>query len=114
MAKVVKENSKTICLFQIYGRPDPHGYTYELRHEITETIPIPEEPREVKDTQGTHVIYRDETELVKNGSEGYKVQSYLVTRDSAGNVVSEEAFNTSTYSAQPHTLYVGVSRREDS
>ncbi|MED9958505.1 MAG: VanW family protein [Christensenellales bacterium] len=114
VAKVVKENSKTICLFQIYGRPDPHGYTYELRHEITETIPIPEEPREVKDTQGTHVIYRDETELVKNGSEGYKVQSYLVTRDSAGNVVSEEAFNTSTYSAQPHTLYVGVSRREDS
>ena len=82
--QVVKENSKTICLFQIYGRPDPHGYTYELA------------PRDYRDHPHSRGTARGEgyaghpRDLSRrdgageNGSEGYKVQSYLVTRDSAG------------------------------
>ena len=101
---------KKTCVFQIYGRPDPNGYTYSLRHETLEEIPIPE-PIVEKDRKAEYVVYTDQTHEVSKGAVGHKVKTYLVTKDAHGNFVSEKELYVDTYKAQAPKVYVGVTPR---
>lgn len=106
-----KGNQK--CVFEIYGRPNPNGYTYSLRHETIEEIPIPEPVYET-DKTGEHVTYRDEQYQLTKGAVGYKVRTYLVTRDSSGAVIDDKELYTDTYKAQAPKVLVGANKRPES
>lgn len=111
VARLETRSSGKYCIFQIYGRPEPNNYTYSLRHETVEEIPIPE-TTPIPDRKAEYVVYQDQTHIVSKGSVGHKVRTYLVTRDSAGAVVSEKELYVDTYKAQAPVVYVGVSTRE--
>lgn len=110
VARVVTSGGSQICQFQIYGRPIPNDYKYSLRHEKIEEIPIPS-PTKVPDWKQEHVRYVDQSKEVAKGSVGYKVRTYLVTKDSSGHVVEEKEISLDTYKAVPPTVYVGVEKR---
>ncbi len=113
VAKLVVDGRDKYCTVEIYGRPEPNGYTYGLRHEIVEEIPIPK-PTYIPDRDGQYVKYTDQEEEVFKGAVGNKVRTFLVVRDSSGALVREDqALYTDTYSAQAPRIYVGTSKRED-
>lgn len=99
------------CVVQIYGRPEPNNYTYELAHETLSELPIPE-PTYVKDRDQTYVTYKDQEHIVSKGAIGYVVRTYLVVRDQNGSEISRKELYTDTYSAQKPIIYVGVTSRE--
>ncbi len=107
---IARSNGKT-CTFEIYGRPDPNGYSYKLRHETIEEIPIPEKPTKKNDTEAKYVVYTDQTKIEK-GAVGYKVRTYLVTTDANGNFVSEKELYVDTYKPISNKEYVGVTPRQ--
>ncbi|WP_102410060.1 VanW family protein [Beduinella massiliensis] len=99
------------CVFRIYGRPDPNGYTYKLETEVAETLPIPE-PEYREDKEQKYVVYVDEEPYVyKKGEEGYKVNAYLVTYQN-GNPISREYRYQDTYKAVKPIYYVGTQYRD--
>lgn len=101
--------AKNACVVQIYGRPDPDGNTYRLRHELIETIPIPS-PTKVPDYNETYVKYIGEEQQVTDGQEGYVVRTYLDTIAPNGNVIEYKELYVDTYKAQPPKIYTGVNR----
>ena len=110
VARVETSGKTKRCLFQFYGRPDPDGYTYSLESETIEVIPIPE-TTPIPDKKAEYVVYTDQTKEVSKGSEGYKVTTYLVTRDANGNVIATKELYTDTYKATAAKVYVGVTER---
>lgn len=118
-AGVEARGNAKYCVFIIYGRPDPNGYRYNLEGRIVETLPIPEPTmKNDKDEDGDGLgdkyglIYLDETKVESEGREGYKVDTYLITRDKDGNLVSEEYRYTDTFKAIAPVWYVGVTSRD--
>lgn len=112
MARVESGKKGKSVVFEIYGRPEPNGYSYKLRHETIEVIPIPE-PEYKKDTDQEHVTYVDEEKMVSNGEEGAVVRTFLVVNDSYGNFVSEKLLYTDTFKAQAPKIYVGTLQRPE-
>ncbi len=110
VARVVTSGNTKTCLFQVYGRPDPYGYTYELVHETVEVIPEPE-VTPIPDRKAEYVIYTDQTKMTSKGHEGYVIRTYLITRSSNGTIINKEELYTDTYKAVPATVYVGVTPR---
>ena len=111
-------NSK-YCVFIIYGRVDPDGYTRYLEGRIVEELPIPEaNVKEDKDEDGDGkgdkygLVYIDETYEASKGRIGSKVDTYLITRDSSGNTVSEEYRYTDTFKAIAPVVYMGTMSRD--
>ena len=111
--------SAKYCVFIIYGRPDPDQYTRYLEGRIIEELPIPEPTiREDKDEDGDGVgdtyglVYRDETKVVREGRVGCKVDTYLITKDAEGNIVSEEYRYTDTFKAITPLWYTGTFSRD--
>lgn len=97
IARLTKDGNNKICLFQIYGRPDPNGYTYHL--EVDD--PVEDEPIPAPTTT-------TDKSAVSNGKPGYKVQRYLVTVHADTNtVVSKEPIGVDTYSPIKPKVYVG-------
>lgn len=112
VAKIEGSGNKKTCVFEIYGRPDPNGYTYSLRHEQIEEIPIPDPVYEI-DYEGLYgVTFRDEEHIAFEGSTGHVVKTYLVVRDSKGTVVEEKELYTDTYKARAPKIYRGVTKRD--
>lgn len=109
VARVESSSKGKTCVFQIYGRPDPNGYSYKLRHETIEEIPIPE-PTRIPDKEGTYVTYTDQEEQVSKGAKGYKVRTYLQTWAN-GNLVNEKELYVDEYKPQAPQVYVGVNSR---
>ena len=99
------------CRFTIHGRPDPNGYTFKLESQVRETIPIPD-PTYRQDTEAQYVVYDDEQEQTRKGSEGYVVDVYLVTMDKNGLEISRVLDHTDTYNPTAPIIYVGVTPRE--
>lgn len=110
VARVESSGNKKFCTFQIYGRPDPSGFTYSLSHETIEEIPIPE-PEYIKDRKAEHVTYTDQTYEASKGAKGYKVRTYLVIKDAHGSVFKQQELYVDTYKAQAPQIYVGVTPR---
>ena len=98
------------CVFRIYGRPDPNGYTYKLENEIVETIPVPT-PEYRQDKDQTYVTYVDEEHVYREGAEGYKVNVYLVTSKD-GMPISKDYKYQDTYKAVKPIVYVGTMYRD--
>ena len=99
------------CQFNIWGRPDPNGYSYKLVSEVKEPIPIPEMTYQ-KDKEAQYVVYDDEEYLASEGQEGYIVDVYRVTLDKNNVEVAREKMYTDTYKAVAPVTYVGVTPRE--
>ena len=97
--------------FTIYGRPNPVNYSYHLESQVRETIPLPE-PTMTPDEDMAHVIYKDETELISKGEEGYVVDVYLVTTNSNGLEVARVLQYTDTYKPLAPRYWVGIMDRE--
>lgn len=110
VARVETSGKTKRCLFQFYGRPEPNGYTYALSSETIEVIPIPEATI-VQDKKAEYVIYTDQTKEVSEGSEGYVVRTYLLTKDANGNTIDTQELYTDTYKATAPKVYVGVTPR---
>lgn len=110
VARVETSGKTKRCLFQFYGRPEPDGYTYSLQSETVEVIPIPE-TTPIPDKKAEYVVYTDQTKEVSKGSEGYKVTTWLVTKDANGNVVANKELYTDTYKPTAAKVYVGVTER---
>ena len=110
VARVITSGNTKTCLFQVYGRPDPYGYTYELVHETVEVIPEPE-VSPIPDRKAEYVIYTDQTKMTSKGHEGYIIRTYLITRSANGTIINKEEMYTDTYKAVPATVYVGVTPR---
>lgn len=112
MARVESGKSGKAVIFEIYGRADPNGYTYKLRHETIEEIPIPE-PTYEKDKDQQYVTYVDEEKVASEGAVGHVVRTFLVVSDSYGNFVSESLLYTDTFKAQTPKIYVGTQQRTE-
>ncbi len=111
IARYIDEGKKNRrCMFQIYGRPDPNGYSYALRHETIEELPIPS-PTKTPDYKQEHVKYTDETYEASKGAVGYKVKTYLVVKDSHGVTIEDKYLYTDVYKPQAPVVLVGVERR---
>lgn len=110
LARLESGSKGKSVVFQIYGRPDPNGYKYHLRHETLEEIPVPE-PNRIQDKNAQHAVYDDEEVEVFKGAKGYIVRTYLVVTDASGSFVSEKVLYTDTYKAQTPRVYVGVTPR---
>lgn len=111
IARVETNGKSKTCLFQIYGRPEPNGYSYSLRHETLEVIPAPS-TTPTPDRKAEYVTYTDQVHVVSEPKEGYVVNTYLVVKDQYGNIVSQDKkISTDTYKAQAGKSYVGVSVR---
>lgn len=110
IARLEETKNGKKCVFEIYGRPDTNGYTYGMRHELIETLPIPE-AEYIKDKNGEYVVYEDEEKVTFKGAEGYRVKTYRVTRDANGTVLSDEEWYTDTYKARSPVIYVGTTPR---
>ncbi|MCL1964095.1 MAG: VanW family protein [Firmicutes bacterium] len=104
-------DAKKICQFEIYGRPDPNGFSYKLQHD-KEEIPIPAKVERVRDKNGQYVTYTDQEKEVK-GSVGHKVKTYLLTIDKGGNVLkrSDKPISESYYPPIPTRIYTGAQTR---
>jgi hypothetical protein len=109
-AKVVNGKNGRTCEFQIFGRPDPNGYTYTLRHDPAEEIPIPLKVEKIWDYVQRYVRYTDQTHEVP-GQLGYRVKSFVIVRAADGSFVEERHITTDTYQPVPDKVYVGVVRR---
>lgn len=112
VARLEQSGNTKSCLFQLYGRPEPNGYTYSLMPETVEVLPIPS-ASPVPDKKAEYVVYNDQTKQVAEGTEGYKVRTYLVTKDASGNVIDTRELYTDTYKPTAPKVYVGVTKRTD-
>lgn len=111
IARLDGSGSRKTCVVQIYGRPDPNGYTYSMRHETVEEIPIPS-PTYVADKTQEYVTYKDQEKEISKGAKGYVVKTYLVVRNSSGVVIDDsKLLSTDTYNAQKPVIYVGTQNR---
>lgn len=99
------------CVFQFYGRPDPNGYSYSLKHLLLEEIPIPD-ANIVKDRKQKYVTFTDEEYVESKGAKGYKVETFLVVKDSQGTIISETSLYVDTYKPQVPKVYVGTQTRK--
>lgn len=92
------------CVFRIYGRPDPNGYSYKLESQVAETIPYETEYR--IDKEGTYVTYGQEPYVYRKGADGYKVDVYKVTYQN-GTPVERVLAYTDTYKPTTQICYQG-------
>lgn len=77
LARVTKINRELYCEFEVFGAPDPSGYSYQLVSEIVRKIPFPQEPKRIADKEEKYTKYIGETYLVK-GQNGYEANSFRV------------------------------------
>ncbi|MDR1570684.1 MAG: VanW family protein [Oscillospiraceae bacterium] len=108
-ARVDKSGSTQYCVFEIFGAPDPSGYSYSLVSEIESKIPPPTEPKQVPDKEGKYVKYIGQTHIVK-GESGYEVNSFRVVSKN-GTEISRTFIAHDRYEpVSPHEYY-GVTPR---
>lgn len=100
---------RKIAKVSLYGE-DLGDTRYELVTEVVSELEPPDEPKYVKDTEGTYVTYTDQQKSVK-GEPGYVVKSYRY--EYTGNVLTDRTdLATDVYDAKPERIYVGVTKRE--
>lgn len=92
-------------VFQVYGNKEAMGgKTYDMRSEILEEIPVPEE--RVDDP----TLPEGQTVVKQGGMLGYKSRAYQVTMDANGNVISEEVVSEDYYSPLKRIIRVGTKK----
>lgn len=104
-----KNKRQYLSRVRIYGQ-DLGAISYKVESKIVQTLPIPEEPVYVKDTKQEHVTYRDETKFIRNGKEGYVVDTYLITIQN-NQEIGSKLINHDIYKAKAPRYWVGTKRR---
>ena len=66
----------------------------------------------IRDKKQDYVTYIGDEREVKKAREGYKVDTFLVTKRSDGMEISRTKITTDIYPAQPAEVYTGVVERE--
>ena len=108
-ARMEKQSGNLYCVFQIYGRPDPNGYTYGVDAQLAEEIPMPyPTPTPIPDTAMQYVTYANQTREVEEGTLGKTFDVYKVTYDKDRKEVAREYLYTDKYKPIPPEIYVGV------
>ncbi|HPS81838.1 MAG TPA: G5 domain-containing protein, partial [Candidatus Limiplasma sp.] len=103
-------NSKRLlCEVRVYGK-SLGDIQYQLETEVVEKLPMPTEPEYIQDTKAKYVTYVDEEKTVIEASEGYVVDTYLVTIQN-GVQTSRTKIARSTYKNRAARIYVGVTPR---
>jgi vancomycin resistance protein YoaR len=108
-AHVEKISGVNNCVFEIFGHPNPNGYTYALVSEVVEKIPIPE-PKMVPDRKGEYVIYTNQTKQTSKGAEGCVANTFRITLYN-GQEIARDFIKQDVYKAQTPVVYVGVTPR---
>ena len=103
-------NSKRLlCEVRVYGK-SLGDIQYQMETEVVEKLPMPTEPEYIQDTKAKYVTYVDEEKTVIEASEGYVVDTYLVTIQN-GVQTSRTKIARSTYKNRAARIYVGVTPR---
>ena len=95
---------------RVYGK-DLGNVQYALETELMQTLPMPTEPEIIEDTKAKYVTFTDEQKTVIEASEGYVVDTYLVTVVDGADI-SRVKIATSTYKNRAARIYVGVTPRD--
>lgn len=101
---------RLLCEVRIYGL-DLGSTSYRLETETVETLEKPTEPEIIEDTKAKYVTFTDEQKTVIEASEGYVVDTYLVTVVDGADI-SRVKIATSTYKNRAARIYVGVTPRD--
>ncbi len=111
-AHVITNPSNTkryLCEVRLYGQ-DLGSTSYTLDAQIVQKLAKPVEPEYVQDKEAKYVTYTDEQKTVIEASEGYVVDTYLVTLTD-GVETGRTKIATSTYKNRAERIYVGVTPR---
>ena len=101
--------SRFLCEVRVYGKA--LGTTsYKLETEVVEKLEMPTEPEYVEDTKAKYVTFTDEEKTVIEASEGYVVDTYLVTLVD-GQQTARSKIARSVYKNRAARIYVGVTPR---
>lgn len=101
--------SRFLCEVRVYGKA--LGTTsYKLETEVVEKLEKPTEPEYVEDTKAKYVTFTDEEKTVIEASEGYVVDTYLVTLVD-GQQTARSKIARSVYKNRAARIYVGVTPR---
>lgn len=101
---------RLLCEVRVYGVALGNTH-YELETETVEKLPAILEPEYIEDTKAKYVTYTDEEKTVIEPSEGYVVDTYLVTVTD-GVQTERTKIARSTYKNRAARIYVGVTPRE--
>ena len=109
-AYVDRQKEQAVC--KIFGQPvDPDTYI-EIESVVLQTDISGKGISYVKDEEGSHVWYTDETVLKKEGKPGMRSEAYRVVRSIAtGEEISREKLSTDSYQPENDTYWVGVHER---
>ncbi len=104
------DSKHDIVRIDVYGEALPNGVTYDLVAKTVEVLPPPEEIEYVNDKNSEHVMYIDEMVQKRKASEGYKVESYRITKLD-GVEIERTLLYVDTYHAKSAQMWVGVKER---
>jgi vancomycin resistance protein YoaR len=101
------------CYVEIYGTPLPDGIRYTLESQQV-GMPLEANPpvKYIRDKKQEHVTWIGDEKQVVEAREGYKVDTYLVTKRNDGMEISRTKITTDTYPPRPAEIYQGVIARE--
>lgn len=110
-AHVTGSNKRNlIARVRIYGEPYEDGVRYVLSPKVVETLSPPAEVLYRKDNKAEHVLYDDETVIIRKATEGYVVETYL-DKYVNGQLVESKLVTKDTYLPKPQEEWVGVQER---
>ncbi len=93
------------CTIRFYGEPIGEGITRRLKSVIDQVLIA--EDKMVPDRKQEHVTYKDETQLISKGRDGYVVSTFLQTYQ-GGKLVEEKLISTDTYNPRPDEYWQGT------
>ncbi|MEA4998588.1 MAG: VanW family protein [Candidatus Limiplasma sp.] len=100
---------RLLCEVRVYGK-DLGNTRYELETEVVEKLPAILEPEIIEDTKAKYVTYTDEEKTVIEPSEGFVVDTFLVTVTD-GVQTDRSKIARSIYKNRAARIYVGVTPR---
>lgn len=101
---------RLITRISIYGE-DMGDVWYRMEANMKEELEPPEDPKYIKDTDGTYVTYTDQQKSVYKAEKGYVYETFRV-KYSGMEELERELLSTDTYDPKPERIYVGVKSRE--
>lgn len=109
-AYVDRKNELAVC--KIFGQPVDADVYIEIESNVLQTDISGKSISYVKDEDGSHVWYTDETVLKKEGKAGMRSEAYRVYYSVAtGAEISREKLSADNYSPENDVYWVGVHER---
>lgn len=93
------------CTIRFYGEPIGEGLTRRLKSVVDQVLVA--EDKMVPDRKQLYVTYKDETQLISKGRDGYVVSTFLQTYQ-GGKLIEEKLISTDTYNPRPTEYWQGT------